>query len=182
MKNPFSLYGGKMKNPGQFILFCLLTLALCSAVAFAEKNGDESVQLVSKIDYQFAGHLEQTDEQGRLLVWQGTVEGDLNGEIKWWFVRPTPVPNAEYTGGAVSFYSAYWEIRNDGKLVLAGQSAGKTVFPDGTDGIWDGHGVVTHGDKNHKKYEGRKIYETGPVVTGPNPPVSFSGSGMFQVY
>ncbi len=31
--------------------------------------------------------------------------------------------------------------QRDGQLLLAGDSAGKAVFPDDADGMWDGHGV-----------------------------------------
>jgi hypothetical protein len=172
---------GRITRNGVKVLL-ILVIALLNLLAFAASADDEKEQLVGKIDYRFVGHLEKSDNQGRLLVWQGTIEGDLNGEIRWWFERPTPVPNVEYTGGAISFYSAYWEILKDGKMVLAGQSAGKMVFPDNTDGIWDGNGVVTRADRDHRQFKGRKIAETGAVVTGSNPPVSFSGSGMFQVY
>lgn len=67
-------------------------------------------------------------------------------------------------------------------LPVAAACAGKTVFPDGEDSVWDGHGVITDTDDEHRSLLGRKIYETGPVLIGAEPPVSLSGSGMFVIY
>ena len=157
----------------------LLSIILAGSIAIA----DEPVgQLTGAIDYTFVGHLEQIDDDGRLLVWEATIKGDIAGEMKWWFGNPPAVSSEEYLGGSVKYYVARWEIRVGEKLVLAGESAGKTVFPDSADGMWDGHGVVTEAYGDFKALLGRNISETGPVIMGPNPPQSFSGAGMFQIY
>jgi hypothetical protein len=150
--------------------------------AFAGQNALPNGNLTSQIDYWFVGHFGELDDEGRLLVWEATISGDLNGTIKWWFESPPPVVNSPF-----SFYAGRWEIWADGELVLAGESAGKTVFPDGlvvggADGIWDGHGVVTEAQGRMSPLKGTKISESGPVVIGDTPPVSFYGTGMFQVY
>ena len=139
-------------------------------------------QSISQIDYRFAGHLELFDDEGRLLVWEGTIRGDVTGEIKWWFVQPSPVSGSTYTGGEVVFYLARWEIRAGDELLLAGESAGKTVSPDGADGMWDGHGVVTETTGKFNALKGQRVSETGPVIMGSDPPMSISGTGMFQIY
>ncbi len=162
-----------------------IALAVCPADQFAYAGQDAlpNGKLTSQIDYLFVGHLGEFDDEGRLLVWEADIYGDINGTIKWWFGLP-PV-----NGSPFAFYSARWEIWQDGQIVLAGESAGKTVFPDGLpplpgspDGIWDGHGVVTEAKGKWSPLKGRKIYETGPVVIGDTPPVSFYGAGMFQIY
>jgi hypothetical protein len=163
-------------------LLLVLSMTLAGATAFADGSAVPNGRLTSQIDYTFAGHLGQWDEEGRLLVWVGTIEGDFTAEIKWWFVMPSPVDGSTFTGGEVVFYAARWEIWDAGKLLLAGESAGKTVFPDGADGMWDGHGVVTEANGAFNPLKGRKVYETGPVIVGSNPPVSFSGTGMFLIY
>jgi hypothetical protein len=70
----------------------------------------------------------------------------------------------------------------DGNLILAGESSGKTVFPDGVDGIWDGHGVVTEANGRYNRLKGRKVSETGTVLVGPTPPLSYTGTGLFTIY
>ena len=159
-----------------------LTIALTAPTVFADRGGVRAGALASQIDYWFVAHLGQVDDAGRILVWEGTIDGAIKGEAKWWFEMEDPVQNSSF-----SFYAARWEIWSDGKLILAGESAGKTVFPGGIspgapDGIWDGHGVVTEAKGKASRLKGRKIYETGPVVIGDTPPVSFSGTGMFLIY
>ncbi len=163
-------------------LLIVLSMTLSGAIASADKNAVPKGQLVSEIDYRFVGHLEQFDDDGRLLVWEGTIKGDLTGEMKYWFVQPPRVSGSTYMGGEVTFYVARWEIWVGEDLLLAGESAGKTVFPDGADAMWDGHGVVTEASSDFNALKGRKVYETGPVIVGSDPPVSFSGTGMFLIY
>lgn len=138
--------------------------------------------LIGRIDYWFVGHLGQTDDEGRLLVWEATVQGDVTGEMKWWFVNPPPVDELAFADGRLSFYSARWELWTEGELQLAGHSAGKTVFANGADGIWDGHGRVTVAYGRFSQLKGRSIYETGPVLLGSEPPKSLKGTGTFVVY
>jgi len=160
----------------------LLSMNLAGAIAFADDAAVPSARLTGALDLTYVGHLEQMDDDGRLLVWAGSIEGDFAGEIKWWFVSPSPVSSSTYMGGEVNYYVARWEIWVDEELVLAGESAGKTVIPDHSDGMWDGHGVVTEAYGEFTPLKGRKVYETGPVILGSDPPTSLSGTGMFQIY
>lgn len=164
---------------------CVLFILASSGagkVVFADTHDLAGKPLTSRIDYRFVGHLEQLDDDGRLLVWEATIDGALTGEMKWWFVNPSPAPAANYDGVSLSYYSARWEIWSQNELLLAGESAGKTVFPDGAVGVWDGHGVVTEVRAGFETLDERRIYETGPVIVGSNPPVSYAGSGMFVIY
>ncbi len=163
-------------------LVLVLTMTLAGTMTFADDSAVPRGRLASQIDYRFVGHLEQLDDEGRLLVWEGAIDGDITGEMKWWFVNPSPVSDSTYMGGQVNFYAARWEIWVGEELLLAGESAGKTVFPDGADGMWDGHGVVTETSGEFNALDGRKVYETGPVIVGSDPPVSFSGTGLFLIY
>jgi hypothetical protein len=97
----------------------------------------------ARIDYYFVGDREQVDSEGRRLVFEATVEGDVSGTMNWWFVDPAPAPRVDYEGGYTDYYEARWEIRSNESLLLAGESVGKTFVLDGEEGIWDGHGVVT---------------------------------------
>jgi hypothetical protein len=162
---------------------CLLLFLLClPQLAPADSQPAPEGILASQIDYRFVGHLGKNDGEGRLLVWEGTIEGGVSGTMKWWFIDPPVVADMPLSTGRLSFYSARWEVWADGNLVLAGESAGKTVFPDGADGIWDGHGRVTEAFAPHEDLVGRQIYETGPVILGSDPPVTFNGTGTFVVY
>ncbi len=161
----------------------ILFILLQGCVGASTEDGPIHMgQLLGQIDYWFVGHLGQSDDAGRLLVWKATIDGDLAGEVKWWFVDPGPVPEVPFTGGRTNFYAARWEIWSGEELLLAGDSAGKTVFREGEDGIWDGHGVVTEANGSYGELVGRRVYESGPVIVGSEPPVSFSGTGVFSIY
>jgi len=67
-------------------------------------------------------------------------------------------------------------------LILAGESAGKTVIPDGEDGIWDGHGIIMEAIGDLSSLKGRKTYETGTVIMPSDSAVPSTGSGMFLIY
>lgn len=168
-----------MKAIKIFLLSVGLIFVCCSASAaqFNLPNG----QLVNKIDYELMAHLGIFDEEGRLLVWEGNISGDLNGYMKWWVVVPGTVPRYTFDNGEIAYYTARFEFYNDmDELMLAGESSGKTVFPadpDG-DGIWDGAGVVTEAKGRYAPLKGRKIYETGPVINGEGLP---HGEGMWTI-
>ena len=161
-------------------IFTSLFAILFSTFVLAQN--DTGALLNGALDLTYVGHLEKTDDDGRLLVWEGSIGGDFAGKINWWFIDPSPIASDTYKGGSVNYYEARWEIWVGEELVLAGESAGKTVTPDQSDGMWDGHGVVTEAYGKFARLKGHKVYETGPVIYGSNPPISLTGTGMFQIY
>jgi hypothetical protein len=167
---------------GLALSLLLAATTLAGTVTPVEGIADPTMHSVARIEYRFVGHREETDSAGRLLVWEAAVSGDLSGTMKWWFATPPPVGETEIAGGQISYYAARWELWSNGTMLLAGISTGKTVFGDGVDGVWDGHGTVTEAGDQHAALLGRRIYETGPVLAGSEPPVSFSGTGLFAVY
>ncbi len=162
-------------------LLLMLSMTLAGTMAFADDRAVPNGRLVSQIDYSFVGNLGETDTEGRLLVWEATIEGDFMGEMKWWF-EEAPVEDGVFDAGFIAFYAARWEIWSAGELLLAGESAGKTVFPDDADGIWDGHGVVTEANGKFNPLKGREVSETGTVIWGTDPDPLFTGRGMFLIY
>ena len=174
-----------MNKNTAWLLTCLLLLLFtgqATQMALAENKSNPGEILTGKISYRFVGHLGETDDSGRSLVWEATVEGEMQGTMKWWFVNPPPAAEIEYAGGRLSFYAARWELWKDEELLLAGESAGKTDFRDNADGIWDGHGRVTEAHGKYESLKGRLVYETGPVILGSDPPNSFSGTGVFLIF
>ena len=99
-------------------LLLVLSIAQTAQMALAENDAIPAERLTAKIDYWYVRHLGQTDDKDRLLVWEATVEGDLNGRMKWWFVSPPPASRIMYTGGRLTFYAARWELWVDEDLLL----------------------------------------------------------------
>lgn len=166
----------------KFVNVIVISIALLFAASAVEAKDQNTPhgQLVSQIDYVFAG--DQVDDQGRVLIWEGTITGDIEGDIYWWFVFPSGVEGSPFNVGSTAFYQARWEIWTDDELIMAGESAGKTLFVGNQDGIWDGVGVVTEASGKYNTLKGRKIYESGPVVMGVSPPGTMYGAGMFSIY
>jgi hypothetical protein len=177
-----------MKITGFWISsFLVVVLALAATpMAFAGGKAHSAVRasrLTGQIDYALVPIPRPTDDEGRVLVWEGTIHGDIEGAMKWWFEQPSPAVQPPFPGGRVAYYAARWEIWDEwgDTLLLAGESAGKTVFPTGASGIWDGHGVVTEARRGLSPLKGRHIYETGPVIT-PEDPGPLYGTGLFVIY
>jgi hypothetical protein len=134
--------------------------------------------LSSTIDYWYVGYLGEFDSEGRLLVWEGEIDGDIEGQMKWWFVLgggPPNIPEEAHVG----FYEARWEIWDGDVLLLAGNSAGTTAMPRRPikDGIWRGKGIVTEAYAAFEDWNDRPIFEGGNVAWGPPP----FGEGIFRI-
>jgi len=159
------------------LMLVLGTVLMDHDVVWAKKPAPS---LLGTIDYVFVGHLGTFDGAGRLLVWEGTISGDIEGEILYWFyLGPPNVPDTAH----VSFYEARWEIWDGDELLMAGESAGTTALnlveprPPGKDGIWRGKGIVTEAYVNFADWIGRQTYEGGNVDWD----FPYSGSGIFRI-
>ncbi len=66
-------------------IFLLLTLALILALVPAGMAKKPAPTLTGTTKYDFVGHLQvipdDLDEEGRMLVWEGTISGDIEGVI-----------------------------------------------------------------------------------------------------
>ena len=163
------------------ILFIALASVIIPTTTRAKDTDSasrEKALLTCQIDYELVVHLGKTDDVGRVLVWEGNIKGDIIGTVKWWF-GAKPNKGGTIVGGKIAYYSARWEIWNGDTLILAGDSAGKTVTLGDADGIWDGNGIVTETCKKFAALKGGHIYESGSVVKGTDP--ALSGSGIFTI-
>ena len=105
-------------------------------------------------EYTFVGHLEIECEGGGLLVWQGTISGDIEGEIRW-CMEPM-----EVTGQASHFVDRV-EIWDGDTLLLAGDEAGTTTVRHGKNSVWRANGIVTYASEGFEDWIGRHIHEGG---------------------
>lgn len=163
-------------------LLALLLIVLPGPASLARADNDVRGPLACQIEYWSVGHLGERNDAGWLLAWKGTVSGALSGELRYWFPPSPPAPESAYSHGEIGYYLARWELWDGEELILAGESAGKTVIAEGQDGIWDGHGIVLLTSDDWTSLQGRKIYETGTVIMPSDPADPSTGSGMFLVY
>ena len=161
-------------------VFLLLLLPLTVGCAGASTSVPPE-PLFNQIEYRYAGDLQEFDAGGWQLLWVGTIEGAVSGEVRWWFEEPNPIADVALEQGSIAYYEARWEIRSGDEVLLAGRSGGKTVTVGEGDGIWDGHGVVTQASAAYQAYVGLHTYETGPVVFGDDPPSSSWARGLLTI-
>jgi len=137
-----------------------LALLLVSGTASADDAalGDPkpAPSLTGTTEHEFVGHLEILDDKGRLLAWEGTISGDINGVIQWWMGPMSTI-------GHVSHYVYRVEIWNSDKtvLLLAGEQAGSTTAAPGKNPVWRGKGIVTEASAEFEDWIGRQVYESG---------------------
>lgn len=173
-----------MKHKSLFITISLVLGILILALSVPAVAGDNHKAPLRGVIYDYAilMHLGVLDDDGRLLVWKSSIKGDIDGYMLWWFDQPmkTPLNHEDFV---VMFYSCRWEIFDsdplppdgsgglgsnpDAKLLLAGISAGETLIPSdpaGSDGIWDGSGIVMEASEDYKQWKHCIMNENGPVV------------------
>jgi uncharacterized protein (TIGR02246 family) len=137
-----------------------LALLLVSGTALADDAAlgvpKPAPALAGTTEHEFVGHLEIVDDKGRLLAWEGTISGDINGVIQWWMGPMSTI-------GHVSSYVYRVEIWNSDKtvLLLAGEQAGSTTAAPGKDLVWRGKGIVTEASAEFEEWIGRQVYESG---------------------
>jgi hypothetical protein len=136
-----------------------LTLTLIWAIAPAEmaQAKKPAPSLRCTTEYVFVGYLDEFDSEGRWLVWEGSISGDIEGVIQWWIGEITK------TGG-VSHYDDRWVILDeDGEPLLAGEESGSTTTRGGQDKIWRTNGVVTDASDQFEGWIGRQTHADGNV-------------------
>jgi len=119
------------------------------------------------------------------LVWQGTVEGDIEGVIRWW-VEFDPDPD---TGGFGSL--GRWELwdcepdypspgcdfDNPGQLIMAGHD----VFAYVSGNEWAGKGIVAYAREDYAEWSGSRITDGGYVDYDADGFPEY-GEGPFVIY
>jgi len=117
------------------------------------------------------------------LAWEGTIQGDINGVIRWWAEGDPFVLPPVLTG------VGRWEIwncdpaypidcdYNDLTLLIM---AGYDAFGYVSDTDWEGKGIVTYANEQYAEWFGRRITDGGWVdFVGGAPSY---GEGWFTIY
>ena len=156
-------------------IFLLLTLTLIWAIAPAEmaQAKKPAPSLEGTTEYIYVGYLGYTDGEGRTLVWEGTISGDIEGVIQWW-IGPTTG-----TGSVVHYDDRCVILDENDVLLLAVEESGSTTYRDGQDPIWRTNGVVTDGSGGFEDWIGRQTHADGNVEFPPDELPG--GMGTFRV-
>jgi len=149
----------KSASIGSISLLALALLVVLGTVSADEGNGEgpkPAPLLVGTSEYYYMGHLGIFDPEGRKLGWQGTVDGDIQGEISWWMVVPSK------RVGQTNHFVSRWEICDSaGVVLLAGYDAGVTTVRHGKNSVWEANGTVTDASPEYEGWIGRYIHEAG---------------------
>ena len=158
-------------------IFIALILILMLVPTFIAQANKPAPSLTVTTEYIFVGHFGEFDVEGRLLAWQGTVEGDIEGVIKWWMVVPFNVT------GQVSHYVDRWEIWNleETDLLLAGEEFGSTTNRPGLNGVWRTNGTVTETSLGFEDWFGRQSHAGGEFIWAVPGEVPSHGWGTFRI-
>ena len=139
--------------------------ALALLVASPAPAGDNAPWLESDTAYYFAG--DQVRDLSWLLAWEGTIQGDVNGVIRWWVDLDEWFPPD---------YVTRWEVldcdpddpsscpHDPALVIMAGYSAGTNLAPVDDVVEWLGKGVVTFVGAEYPQYAkwfGRRTTEGG---------------------
>ncbi len=112
------------------------------------------------------------------LAWEGTIQGDVNGVIRWWaeFAPPdlTGVGRWEIWD-CEPVYPIECNYDDPVLLIMAGNDAFGYVSP--TD--WEGKGIVTFANEQYTEWFGRRITDGGWVDFDAIP---WYGEGYFVIY
>ena len=167
-------------------LFGVMALALLAA---SPAQGDEGVTPMLKMDttyhFQFfnpvipAAALPGRPTSEWALAWEGTLQGDINGVIRWWVEWPlTGVGRFELWDCEPEYPAS--DCQDPAQLIMAGYEA----FAYVSDIDWEGKGVVTYVGAaymdEYGEWFGRRIADGGYVniVDG----MLSDGEGWFTIY
>ena len=108
------------------------------------------------------------------LAWEGTIEGDVNGVIRWWVEYPPTFVGRWELWDCAPEYPIICDYE-DAQLLMAGYDAfGYITAID-----WEGKGTVTYTRPDYAEWFGHRITDGGWVDFDAIP---WYGEGHFVIY
>jgi len=167
-------------------LFGAMALVLLAA---SPAQGDEGVTPLLRMDttyhFQFfnqaipAAPLPGRPASDWALAWEGTVQGDINGVIRWWAEFPLSGVGRFELWDCEPVYPAS-DCQDPALLIMAGYEA--FAYVSAVD--WEGKGVVTYVGagylEEYGEWFGRRIGDGGYVNFVDEIPID--GEGWFTIY
>ncbi len=161
--------GLEVSEMKRMLLLALTAALVLGTTGLAQANNP----LQATTTHTFVGAPPGPD--GYMLGWEGTITGDINGEIQWWFYAPTFVGY-----GQTSHYSVRVEIRDGTELLLVVADSGSTTVRHGKNSNWRANGVVIEAYGDYESWLGRNVHESGNF-TWLFPGVPDTGVSIFRI-
>ncbi len=169
-------------------LVLVMLVALSLAVA-APATAKKPLRATTEHDFMAThGIVRVVPDNLQLLGWQGTITGDIEGCIEWWFdIDPGIVAT-----GQASHYNTTTEVHEgecpenpgpaEGNVILAADGSGTTTVRHMKNSIWRANGTVTVavGDK-YENWLGRKVHESGRFWLDDGEPPNLTGTSDFRI-
>ena len=143
-------------------------------------NMDTTYKFVFPSDFIPAAPFAERAGISYALVWEGTIEGDVDGVIRWW---------VEFTGSGFTAMGRFevWDCvpeypiscdYGDTELLLM---AGYETFGYVSDVDWQGKGIVTYANEEYAEWYGRR-YTDGGYIEFDDGGLLSGGEGWFTIY
>jgi len=172
----------------KYLLGMAALLLLAAGPAPADKGVTPMLKMNTTYHFVFGSAvMEAAPLPGRFpgtqwaLVWEGTIQGDVNGVIRWWaefspVTAFTGVGRWEIWGCESVHPSPGCDYNDPALLIMAGYDA--FGYVSATD--WEGKGIVTYANEQYAEWFGRRITDGGWVefVDG----LLSYGEGPFTIY
>jgi hypothetical protein len=147
-------------------LVLVMLVALSLAVA-APATAKKPFRATTEHDFMATHGIIRVVPVPQVLGWQGTITGDIEGCIEWWFdLDPGMVPT-----GQVTHYNETVEVHAGdcpavvgpatGDVILAADGSGTTTVRHMRNSIWRANGTVTVAEGEYAGWLGRKVHESG---------------------
>ena len=170
----------------KYLLGMAALLLLAASPASADKGVTPMLKMNTTYNFELSAFIpmapfvERSLELQWALVWEGTIQGDVNGAMRWWV--PFQADPEVFVG------VARWEIwdcepvypssdcvySDPELLIMAGYESWGYV----SDTDWEGKGVVTYANEQYAEWFGRRITDGGWVDFSGLP----YGGGLFTIY
>jgi hypothetical protein len=169
-------------------LVLVMLVALSLAVA-APATAKKPLGATTEHDFMAGYGIIRVVPVPQVLGWQGTITGDIEGCIEWWFdLDPGIVPT-----GQVTHYNETVEVHEGAcptevgpatnEVILAADGSGTTTARHMKNSIWRTNGTVTHDEiSGDESWLGRKVHESGRFEwDDDDPPNPLEGTSDFRI-
>jgi hypothetical protein len=179
--------GCEMRRRLTLVLVMLVALSLAVA---APATAKKPLRATTHHDFLGAEDIPilRVRDNLQLLGWQGTITGDIDGCIEWWFHLESFVDT-----GQATHYNETVEVHEgacpegdpapaEGDVILAADGSGTTTNRHMKNSTWRANGTVTIAEGDYESWLGRNVHESGHFVWDEeSPPNPLAGTSDYRI-